>query len=134
MKTMITGLLSLMVSGIVNGAEEIPYLAKEYDPARWPVAILKLSTAATLKDVFDSGLRPYRFPYLERTTLELKHLNLSIHLGSGKKLPPIPAEMMRIKPFSDGEIAIIEGFTPKMTLEQVRCAKILDQKQTNNQN
>ena len=114
--------LAIVVAAVdvSSAAEVIPRLHDEYDPQKWPKAELKLSTAATLKDMFDSGLRPYRFPGLENTTLEAKHLDLPIELGSGRSLPPIPAEMIRIKPFHDGEIATIEGFTPKLTLEQAR--------------
>ena len=100
--------------------EEIPRLHDEYDPNKWPEAELKLSQAADLKDIFDSGLRPYRFPGLENTTLEGKHLALSIRLGSGKSLPPLDVEVIRIKPFRDGKIGTIEGFTPKLSLDQAR--------------
>jgi len=106
------------LSGLV--ANEVPRLHDEYDPQKWPRAELKLSQAATLKDVFDSGLRPYRFPGMENTALEVKHIALDIKLGSGKQLPSIDTEMMRIKPFRDGEIGTIEGFTPKLTLKQAR--------------
>lgn len=101
-------------------ANEVPRLHDEYDPEKWPKAELNLSAAATLKDIFDSGLRPYRFPGMENTTLEAKHIALNIKLGSGKQLPPIDTEMLRIKPFRDGEIGTIEGFTPKLTLNQAR--------------
>ncbi len=111
----------LVFSAYAEVANPVPRLNDEYDPAKWPKATLKLSQAATLKNVFDSGLRPYRFPGLENTTLEVKHLNLMVSLGSGNKLPLIQAEVMRIKPFRDGEIATIEGFTPKLTLDQARA-------------
>lgn len=100
--------------------EVVPRLHDVYDHAKWPQAELKLSQAGTLKDVFDSGLRPYRFPYLEKTTLEIKHVNLTIVLGSGKKLPVFPMEWMNIKVFTDGGLATIEAATPQLTLEQAR--------------
>lgn len=92
----------------------------EHDPDKWPQAELKLSQAGTLKDLFDSGLRPYRHPGLENSMLEVKHVNLVINTGSGKKLPPLKIEVMNITPFSDGEISTIEGFTPRLTLAQAR--------------
>ena len=104
----------------VKSAEEVPRLHNEYDPIKWPKAQLNLSQAATLRDVFDSGLRPYAHPGLENSLLEVKHLNLSVQLGSGKVLPPIQAEVVNITPFKDGEIATIEGFTSRLTIEQAR--------------
>lgn len=92
----------------------------EYDPSSWPMINLSLSPAATLKNVFDSGLRPYWFPGLENSLLEVKHLDLLVTLGSGKKLPPTRVELVNITPFADDEIATIEGFTPKLTLAQAR--------------
>jgi hypothetical protein len=119
MKT-IFGTLLLAFASILHASDEVPYLAREYDPAKWPQATLKLSQAGTLKDVFDSGLRPYRHPGLENNLLEVKHLNLTILLGSGKRLPTFPMEWMNITPFTDGELSIIEAATPKLTLEQAR--------------
>jgi len=103
-----------------NASGPIPRLHDEYDPAKWPDVKLKLSQAATLKDIFDSGLRPYRHPGLEDTLLEVKHLNLRILLGSGKKLPSIPIEWMNFKVFTDGELAFIEASTPSLTFRQAR--------------
>ena len=104
----------------VESAEEVPRLHNEYDPNKWPKAQLNLSQAATLKDIFDSGLRPYAHPGLENSLLEVKHLNLSVRMGSGKILPPIQAEVVNITPFKDREISTIEGFTPRLTTKQAR--------------
>jgi hypothetical protein len=114
-------LLAFLVT--INGAfanEPVPYLPYEFDPAKWPEAHLRLSEQGTLKDVFDSGLRPYRHPGLENSLLQVKHLSLTIHLASGKILPQIPAELIDVTPFDDGAIATLEGFTPKLTLGQAR--------------
>lgn len=108
-------LLFLIFSSFRAGAE-IPFLAHEYDSSKWPTAHLRLSQAGTLKDVFDSGLRPYRFPSLERTTLEVKHVRMVIELESGKTLPEISTEWMNIKMFNDGELAHMEGATPSLDL------------------
>jgi hypothetical protein len=101
-------------------ANEIPRLHDEYDPQKWPKVELKLSKAGTLKDVFDSGLRPYRFPALENSLLEVKHINICVVLDSRNTLPWMQLELINITPFSDGEIATIEAFTPKLTLGQAR--------------
>jgi hypothetical protein len=105
----------------VFAAEEIPFLQGEYDPAKWPAANLRLSQAGTLKDIFDSGLRPYRFPGLENSTLEVKHIRLVTHLASGKVLPEINAEWLNIKMFNDGELSQFEGATPQLSLLEARA-------------
>lgn len=110
-----------MLSINVFATEEIPFLQGEYDPAKWPEAHLKLSQAGTLKDVFDSGLRPYRFPGLENSTLEVKHVRLVTHLASGKVLPEINAEWLNIKMFNDGELSQIEGATPQLSLLEAKA-------------
>lgn len=112
-------LISVVVS--LQGTADVPYLANEFDPTKWPEAHLTLSQAGTVKDVFDSGLRPYRHPGVETSTLEVKHLRLFIQLASGKTLPEIQCEWMQFKPYADGEIAAIEGATPKLTLEESRA-------------
>lgn len=117
---MVCAILLLAFASFLHASDEIPYLAREYDPAKWPQATLKLSQAATLKDVFDSGLRPYRHPGLENTMLEVKHLNLTILLGSSKRLPAVPLEWMNVKVFNNGELIAIEAATPKLSLGQAR--------------
>lgn len=112
--------LLVMLSINVFAAEEIPFHQSEYDPSKWPEAHLKLSQAGTLKNLYDSNLRPYRFPGLEDSMLEVKHIRLVIHLASGKILPEIPTEWLNIKMFDDGELANIEGATPQMSLEKSR--------------
>ena len=117
----VAAVLSFMVFGfLARGSQGIPRLHEEYDPKKWPRAELKLKEAADLKDIFDSGLRPYRFPGLENSLLEAKHINVQIVLGSGRRLPGIPAEVTQITPFRDGKIGTIEGFTPKLSLDQAR--------------
>jgi hypothetical protein len=110
----------LFVVASLQAAVEVPYLADEYDPPKWPEARLKLSQAGTLKDVFDSGLRPYRYPSLETRLVAGKHVRLNLELASGKQLPELPVEKFQITPFADGEIAMFEGFTPKLTLADAR--------------
>lgn len=112
--------LLVMLSINVSSTEELPFLQGEYDPAKWPEAHLKLSQAGTLKDVFESGLRPYRFPGLEDSTPEVKHVRLTIELASGKILPPINAEWINMAMFDDGELAHMEGATPQLSLDKVR--------------
>ncbi len=112
--------LFLLITGVLRAAEEIPYLAREYDASKWPEVPLKIDQAGTLKNVFDAGLRPYRYPGLESSFLEVKHIRLRVHLASGKQLPVLNVEKMEITPFDDGEISTIEGFGPKLGLESAK--------------
>lgn len=121
MKLIATLLAFIWLGILALGSEAVPRLHNEYDPGKWPEVDMKLSTSATLKDVFDSGLRPYRHPGLETSLLEVKHINLSITLGSSRKLPPVQVELMNLTPYRDGEIATIEGFTPRLTIDQARA-------------
>jgi hypothetical protein len=108
----------------ISAADEIPFLQNEFVSAKWPIAHLKLSQVATLKEVFDSGLRPYRFPGCETTTLEVKHLRLITHLGPEKVLPEICVEWTNISMFDDGQISQIEGTTPQLSLQDAKVEMI----------
>lgn len=120
MKSIATLLVFIWCGIFALGSEAVPRLHSEYDPEEWPEVDMRLSTSATLKDVFDSGLRPYRHPGLETSLLEVKYINLRITLGSSRKLPPVQVELMNLTPYRDGEIATIEGFTPRLTIDQAR--------------
>lgn len=117
-------LVVILASAAFSRGAEVPRLHDEYDPDKWPYVEFKLSVAATLKDIFDAGLRPYRHPGLENSLLEVKHLNLRIQMGSGKELPELQLELLNLTPFRDGEIATMEGFTPRLTLAQARTAML----------
>lgn len=125
MKTLfaLCALLGFFIAAFAN--EVVTHANDEYDPEKWPQAEVRLSRAGTLKNLFDAGLRPYRFPALENTTLEVKHVNLTIVLDSGKRLPTMPLEWMHIKVFPDGELAAIEAASPKLTLDQARQQMIM---------
>ena len=121
MKNLVHAILGALLPLLVQGGEEVAYLHGEYNPAKWPSITLALSQAGTVKNFFDSGLRPYRHPGVETSTLEVKHLNLEIQLASGKVLPKVPAQVINIQPFSDGEIDNFDGFTQRLTLEEARA-------------
>lgn len=97
-----------------------PARADDYNPERWPAIQLSLSEQGTLKDVFESGLRPYRYPSLENSVLQAKHLRLKVVQGSGLKLPELPVEVLSIRPFDDGELSSLEARTPDLSIEEAR--------------
>ncbi|MDB4673547.1 hypothetical protein OAF27_01920 [Verrucomicrobiales bacterium] len=92
----------------------------QYDPEQWEQKTLKLSRDATLEDIFKSGIRPYRFPGLETTTLEAKHLQLNLLLSSGTQLPSMQVEWVHITPYDDGNLATIEMATKPLSIDEAR--------------
>jgi hypothetical protein len=114
-------LLFLAFLGVMHASPNENHLSStNSNLPNWVAMSLKLSQAATLLDVFDSGIRPYRHPGLENSLLEAKHLRLRIQLGSGKELPEIPLEVINFTPFRDDEISTIEGFSPPLDSDAAR--------------
>lgn len=93
----------------------------QYDPQHWPRITLRFSEVGTLKDVFDSGLKPYRFPTLERSLLEAKHARVTVLQRSGQTLPEFPAERITIDPLQGGLLSGLEMTRYKTTLEEARA-------------
>lgn len=62
----------------------------------WRTPDFKVSIPGTLQDFFAAGLRPYRFPGLERTLLEVKHLRVTPLQPHGTRLPPYTAQTFEI--------------------------------------
>jgi hypothetical protein len=93
-------------------------LATSYNPEKWPRHVIKLSEKGTLKDIFDSGIRPFRFPSLERTCLDFKHSKVFLELESGEKFQEINVEYGEIYPLLDGFLSKMELNSPKLTVQQ----------------
>ena len=98
----------------------LTYCHAQYDPEQWPKITLRVSAEGTLKDVFDSGLRPYRFPSLEKLMLEAKHARVTVLQSNGEALPEFAAEQIRIDPLQGGLLSGIEMLQHKTTLERAR--------------
>ncbi len=77
-------------------------------PGNWPAVTLRVATPGTLKDIFDAGLRPYRHPSLERTTLEVKHLRMTLIQSNGTALPEHESQVIDICPQGNGLLRYIE--------------------------
>lgn len=84
----------------------------------WPKVTLKLSANASLKEIFDSGLRPYRFPALESGLLEAKHFRVSLQIAGQQKLPEFPVEHCKIKVLGNGEISNLEFTSPRLSFDK----------------
>lgn len=84
----------------------------------WSRFNIRLSSEANLKDIFDSGLRPYRFPSLETTMLEAKHVYANFILKDGSKLPEYKATTLTIGVRNHGLLSYIELQSPRKSLEE----------------
>jgi hypothetical protein len=93
-------------------------LAPSYNPENWPRHVIKLYGKGTLKDIFESGIRPFRFPSLEKTCLDFKHSKVFLELESGEKVPEINVEYGEIYPLLGGFLSNMELNSPKLTIEQ----------------
>jgi hypothetical protein len=84
----------------------------------WPVYEIHPIAGIKLKDIFDAGLRPYRFPSFEKTLLECKHFRARIVQFDGISLPEFPTELARIDIEAQSLIADIEFRNVPMTLSE----------------
>ena len=93
----------------------------QFDSKEWPQVTLRFTEGGTLKDVFDAGLRPYRFPTLERSLLEVKHARVTILQRDGQSLLEFPAELVQIHPLQGGLLSSVEMTRYKTTLDESRA-------------
>jgi hypothetical protein len=90
------------------------------DRSHWQVVEIRLTANETLRDLFDAGLRPYRFPTFETTLLEAKHLRVRLDQPDGVALPEFQAELARIEVKADWLIAELEMANAPMTISEAR--------------
>jgi hypothetical protein len=106
--------LILGISLITNGA------TRSADKSDWPRVSICLSPEGMLIDLFDSGLRPFRFPSLETSSLSVKHIKAVVVQPNGFKLPEYEAETIDIDVFKDWRISQIEFRKAASTPEECR--------------
>lgn len=99
---------------------EIVYcdLSISYNLDDWPRHLIKFQGEGNLKDIYDSGIRPFRFPSLEKTCLDFKHSKIIFELNSGERTQEIIVEYGEISPLLGGLLSNIELTSPKLTVEQ----------------
>jgi hypothetical protein len=90
------------------------------DKSDWLRMEIRLSPEGTLKDLFDSGLRPFRHPSLESNILEAKHIKAIVVQPDGFKLPEYEAETIDISVYGDGTVCQIEFGKASSTFEECR--------------
>lgn len=111
----------LLLSSAIADDDNHPTL-REFDPLKWPELQLDLSNSSSLKAVFDSGLRPYRFPGLEASMLESKHVQLQVVLDRANPLPEVATEWIHFKVYNDSSLSTIQGSTPPLSIQEAREA------------
>ena len=87
--------LSFLVSAYSAKAQwKMRHPNSYYFPENWPAHQVQFSKIGTLKDLYDSGLRPYSWPEsgITSSQLEIKHVRLSIRQSNGVFLPELPVE------------------------------------------
>ena len=95
-----------------------------YEPSDWPHHTVRFPNEGTLKDIFDAGIRPYRFPSLERTALGFKHVNVSFEMSTGEFSPKFPVEWADLDILKGGLISSIEMTSPNLSPQQAELAMI----------
>lgn len=106
-----------LVFGSVLLAEERPL--NPFDPSNWETTEIRLSEQQYLTDFFDSGLRPYRLPSSENTSLELKHQKLAFSFG-GLALPDFAAEYANLQIYEPWIVHQIRGVSHPLNTQNAR--------------
>jgi hypothetical protein len=87
----------------------------------WPEKAVKLSGSGSLGELFDAGLRPYRFPRMEASQLEFKHLRISLVQADGIILPTFTTEWADVSVLHEGMISTMVMSQPPMNLAACRA-------------
>lgn len=94
----------------INEINVYQYLKGEYK--------IKITEKGSLKDVFDSGVRPYRFPGLERTSLEFTNSYVSFTDQSGFKTERLPAQWVHLGVLEKGLLSRIKVRTVPLKISE----------------
>lgn len=93
--------------------------AVNYDyPSLWEKRELPLIEKQDLKSILDAGIRPYRFPSMERTSMSFKHLNVSVILPDGRKTPYFPIDISNMSLCEPGFLETMKFRSRRMTTEE----------------
>ena len=86
----------------------------------WPAHVIRFSEKVLLRDVYDAGLRPYHFPSLERSLLEVKHKTIVLRTHSQGDLPPISCERITLNVNDPGFLTQMSFMTGQYSLQEAR--------------
>lgn len=88
--------------------------------SEWKEHTVRFVENGSLKDVFDSGLRPYRFPRLENILLESKRARLTFRQHSGKLVPAFPAQNLTMRVLEGGLLSSMELTKRRSSIDDAR--------------
>lgn len=112
----------LLLVGLILGVSLSARAAtRSADKSHWPRIEIRLSPEGTLRDLFDSGLRPFRHPSLENSSLQVKHINAIVVQPTGFKLPEYLAETIDLSVYGDGTLCQMEFRKAASTPEESRA-------------
>jgi hypothetical protein len=112
--------LGFILTCFTQAQYQMKFPNSHYLPENWPQHTLRLSETGTLKDIFDSDIRPYYPPNgREGSLLEFKHVRLTIHQTNGKVLPQFPVDYARITPKPSG-LSTLDITGHAITLKEAR--------------
>ncbi len=117
---LIVGWLCLVCDSIADPMLGRPRPATNRGFEDWPIVELDLSEKPLLKEIFDSGLRPYRFPAMETGLLEAKHFRVRLKIEGQQRLPVFPAEYVSIGVAESGQIMSLHLTTPQLSFSGSR--------------
>jgi hypothetical protein len=92
-----------------------------YNPADWPAYTIKFNAQGTLKDVYDSGLRPWLAEGFETNFMGFKHARVTVETHEGIQLPEFPVEYADIYCTRDGLLKHIAMHSPSQPFENARA-------------
>lgn len=113
--------LMLFFGLILGSSLGVKGATRSVDKSDWPRIEIRLSPEGTLKDLFDSGLRPFRHPSLESSILQAKHIKAIVVQPDGSKLPEYLAETIDISVNGDGTLGRMEFRKAPSTPEECRA-------------
>jgi hypothetical protein len=112
----------ILFFGLILGSSlSVKAATRSADKSDWPRIEIRLSPGGTLKDLFDSGLRPFRHPSLEDSILQVKHIKAIVVQPNGFKLPEYLAETIDISVYGDGTLGQVEFRKEASTFEESRA-------------
>ena len=119
-KISIQFVLGFILTWFSQAQYQMKFPNSHYLPENWPQHTLRLSETGTLKDVFDSGIRPYYLPnWKEGSLLEFKHVRLTVQKPNGELLPEFAVDYADITPKPSG-LSTLDMTGHAITLEQAR--------------
>lgn len=103
---------------LVGWAATLIYTASECSAQ----PVINISSDYGLKDIFDSGLRPFRQPGFEQAQVRIEPTDVALNLYGEIEIPPMKWNTLRFNVIDDYRITDMLLISAPITLEQARSA------------